>query len=48
MVKFISASDAVPGMVTKVGFRPTIAGDLKMMDAAIFRETWGGLKDIMH
>ena len=40
--------DLEKDVLAHMGFRPEISPDLKQMDPAIFRETWGGLKEIME
>ena len=40
--------DLEKDILANMDFKPAIADDLKLMDAAIFQETWGGLKDQME
>ena len=40
--------DLEKDILANMDFKPAIADNLKLMDAAIFQETWGGLKDRME
>ena len=35
--------DLQKDVLDRIGFKPVIADDLKVMDEGIFKETWGGL-----
>ncbi len=49
----LTLTEIAPGVdlerdvLANMGFRPAISPDLKQMDPAIFREEWGGLREIM-
>lgn len=50
----MTLTEIAPGMdlqkdvLDQMGFRPEIAKNLKVMDAGIFRETWGGLEKYLN
>lgn len=47
LIEIAPGLDLQKDILDQMDFVPTIAEDLKTMDAGIFNETWGGLKDYM-
>ncbi|MBQ1312423.1 MAG: malonate decarboxylase subunit alpha [Blautia sp.] len=47
LIEIAPGVDLQKDVLDQIGFKPEIAPDLKLMDAGIFRETWGGLKDYL-
>lgn len=48
LIEIAPGIDLQKDVLDRMEFKPEIAKDLKLMDPGIFRETWGGLKDIME
>lgn len=47
IIEIAPGIDLEKDILANMDFKPAVAEDLKLMDAAIFQEEWGGLKDIM-
>lgn len=47
LIEIAPGLDLEKDILNQMDFKPEIATDLKVMDAGIFREEWGGLKDYM-
>lgn len=47
LIEIAPGIDLEKDVLAHMAFRPEISPDLKLMDPAIFQETWGGLKEIM-
>ncbi len=47
LIEIAPGIDLDKDIIANMGFRPRISPDLKVMDACLFQEDWGGLKAIM-
>jgi len=47
LIEIAPGLDLQKDVLDQMGFTPEISSDLKVMDAGIFCEEWGGLKDYM-
>ncbi len=47
LIEIAPGIDLEKDILAQMDFTPLISGDLKQMPAEIFKENWGGLKDIM-
>lgn len=47
LIEIAPGVDLEKDIINQMGFEPIIAEDLKVMDAGIFSETWGELKEII-
>lgn len=48
LIEIAPGVDLEKDVLAQMGFQPTVSPNLKTMDPAIFRETWGGLDELLQ